>query len=126
MSSKRPKRLKSSLVWGSPVTNPMHPVPTGQLARRAPDQSTEKKHPWWEHPVKFAGHVFFGTLIFIIIAGGAVLLNRFVLYLEEMKPSPPIYMTYFLKAVEFIVFTLDIVVFIYYIIRRAWEFAKEI
>lgn len=77
----------------------------------------------------FAGHVLTGSLIFIIIAIPAVLLHLLVYALEKLVRTSAVPTDLFLltglKLVEYVIFTIDALTFIAYLIISAYRFIQE-
>jgi hypothetical protein len=72
----------------------------------------------------FAVHVFVGTLLFIIIGIGPVFLHLFVTWVEGQQTF--FLVTYVLKTLEQFVFGLDVVCYVWFLIRIVWRFMIEI
>ncbi len=74
---------------------------------------------WWEPLWEFCAHVVVGTGIFLIVAFPAVLLDLLVSWLAEKALSQ--YVLIGLLIVEYVLFAVDIVLFLIFMVRTAWR-----
>lgn len=79
---------------------------------------------WWEPIWTFAVHAVVGLLIFAVVAAGAILLNVAVNYLEQKKIALPL--IYGLVFAEYLLFGVDLILFVIFVIRAAKRAAKEL
>jgi hypothetical protein len=73
----------------------------------------------WE----FAVHVTVGTLIFAVIAGGALLLDRVNHWLQYLGVDSPV--GYGLKVAEYAVFATDLLLFLVFLGKTVARAARE-
>ncbi len=73
---------------------------------------------------EFTAHVLIATVLFCIVSLAAVGLNFFVHWLEIL--GLPQYITVAGPFLEYFVFTVDVAVFISYVLREAWRMIKRI
>jgi len=73
---------------------------------------------------RFAIHAVVGVAIFAIVAGAAVLLNKFNEYvLEQHVPS---YISFTLPLIEFLTFAVDTILFVVFILKEAYVLLRKI
>jgi len=84
----------------------------------------ENDGKWW-HPLwKFAVHGGLGTAIFVVIAIPAVSLSLLVKWLQARNIDP--YLIYGLKAAEYLVFAVDLILFAWFVVVTAVRAGKEL
>ena len=74
---------------------------------------------WWKPLHEFAVHATVGTLIFVIIAIPALLLNVCINWLSSRNFSPIV--IYGLELAEYTLFGVDLLLFIIFLARAAWR-----
>jgi hypothetical protein len=74
---------------------------------------------WWNAPWKLFVKTLIGVFIFSVIAGAAVSLNFIIQYLEERNCD--LLITWGLKAVEYALFIIDLVLFGRFLWRTAYQ-----
>lgn len=79
---------------------------------------------WWEPIAHFAGHIFVGTVIFLIMGSVSVGLSLLVHSMSEIKNIPP-FTIHVLTGVEYIILVVDSVLYLAYIGTAAWGSMKE-
>lgn len=72
----------------------------------------------------FLTHMVFGTVLFTAIAGIALGLHLFVAWLASF--GLPVYLITVLQAIEYLVFAIDIILYVWFVFREAWKLVKEI
>jgi len=72
----------------------------------------------------FGVHVVVGTILFTVIGVAAVTLHLFVSWIETL--NPPILILYVLQPLEYFVFALDVLCYVWFLIRIVWRFLLEI
>jgi hypothetical protein len=72
----------------------------------------------------FGVHVVVGTILFTLIGVAAVILHLFVAWIETFQT--PLIIPYVLKTVEYIVFALDVLSYLWFLIRIVWRFMLEV
>lgn len=79
---------------------------------------------WWEPIWAFAVHSIVGTTVFVLIAVPAILLNVAIKWLGERNVSP--YLLGGLACAEYLLFTVDLLLFVIFIIRTARRAVREL
>lgn len=79
---------------------------------------------WQKIIIKFAIHVLTGSIIFIIIAIPAILLDYAINALEILSIDSVIILG--LIIMKYAVFFMDVILFLIFIIRKSLETIKEI
>lgn len=74
---------------------------------------------WWTPVWEFAVHAVVGTLLFTLVALPAIGLNFFVSWLEKAGASG--FIEWGLVACEYLLFVVDILLFVVFIMRQAWK-----
>ena len=69
-------------------------------------------------------HILTGTGVFVGIGFAFVLLHWFVQWVETQ--GIPIQAIYVLRFVEYLVFSLDVLSYLWFLGRVTWKFAREI
>lgn len=72
----------------------------------------------------FAVHVVVGTFLFGFIGAGAVVLHLFVTWVDTLQM--PFLISYVLATLEYFVFSLDVLCYVWFLIRIGWQFLKEV
>jgi hypothetical protein len=72
----------------------------------------------------FALHIFIGTLLFILIGGAAVALHLFVGAVQQIPGLD--WAVGVLKLIEYLVFGLDVLSYVWYLFRVSWAFIMDI
>ena len=73
----------------------------------------------------FSGHIFFGTLAFIILALPAVILSMSANYLRSSAPGAE-FIVFMLVGLHYLLFVLDVAVFVAYISVQVYAAAIEL
>jgi hypothetical protein len=91
-----------------------------------PSQSGEPKLPFWHAPLEFLIHAFVGTLIFLIIAVFAILLERIAHKVNKdiVDIDQLIYIG--LKAAEYALFLVDLLLYCVFLYRTASRTLKRL
>lgn len=84
----------------------------------------------WRRPLLFALHVVYGTLTFGTIAVAAIGLAYLTawadgLYLDDQKVASGL-LIMGLRAGEYALFLLDILLFFIFLSREAWRFVRDL
>jgi hypothetical protein len=79
---------------------------------------------------KFTGHIFGGTVLFFLVAGTALLLHYFVLWVAAL--GMPVFIVETLRGLEYLLFAADVIVFGNWIIvsmlvtlRHIWNIWRD-
>jgi hypothetical protein len=72
----------------------------------------------------FGVHVIVGTILFTVIGSAAVTLHLFVTWVETLHT--PFLIPYILEPLEYFVFALDVLCYVWFLIRIVWQFMLEI
>jgi hypothetical protein len=80
--------------------------------------------PFWHAPWKFAVHAIVGTLIFAVIALPAIAINAIVNRLEDFHTD--VVIIFGLKASEYALFGVDLVIFGVFLWRAARRTIKDL
>jgi len=83
----------------------------------------DTKH-WWKPPLIFLIEVLVGSAIFIAVALPAVGLNYLVHWLTQKSLDPVLILG--LTALEYTIFTVDVCLCIFFIIKSAIKAGKEL
>lgn len=75
-------------------------------------------------PLEFVVHLLTGTLVFIVIALVAVVLNLLVIRLANLGVSPVI--VWGLRFVEYFLFLVDVILFVVFVVRTALRTVRKI
>lgn len=87
-------------------------------------KSLEPSIPFWQAPTQFAVHALVGTCIFAIIAGAAVVLELAVRKLEMYGIGRVVILG--LKAAEYALFGVDLILFACFLWRTANRTIKQL
>ena len=85
-------------------------------------EASEEK--WWRPLLEFCIHVFVGTIIFLLIAAPAVGLDVLVSWLSGEEIG--IWIIRGLKFAEYILFSVDLILLLVFVVRTAWLSGKKI
>lgn len=88
------------------------------------DYGLEGEKKWWYPLYEFGIHTIVGTGIFIFIASAAVGLDFLVTYLKRIEINGMIVMG--LTLVEYTLFSVDLALFILFIVRAAINAGKSL
>jgi hypothetical protein len=94
------------------------------MSEGAQNISTTAAPPFWRAPLEFAVHALVGTVIFAIVAGPAIFLEVALDQLEAHHVG--ILITTVLRLLEYLIFTLDVVLFSVFLLRTAWQTLKNL
>ena len=72
----------------------------------------------------FGVHVIVGTFLFAVIGSAAVCLHFFVTWVDTL--NPPFLIPYVLQPLEYFVFALDVLCYVWFLFRIVWRFMVEI
>lgn len=82
-----------------------------------PKKEPEEHSPWWKAPWEFLVETLVGSFIFIVIGAGAVGLNYLVHFLEAKEIDE--FILFGLTAAEYLLFSVDLILFGRFIWRTA-------
>lgn len=85
--------------------------------------SFEYERPWWKPLADFAGHVFGGSALFLVIAVPAVALSLGVKYLSQIGIAP-----FTLKVLELLddsIVVVDATLYMAYLVTTAFKALRE-
>jgi len=74
---------------------------------------------------RFAGHVFSGAVMALMIAIPAVLLHLLLLFYTLSSAVSDAYLVYAFMILEWVIFAIDAVVFIAYLVVSAYRLIRE-
>ncbi|WP_156446863.1 hypothetical protein [Bradyrhizobium yuanmingense] len=72
----------------------------------------------------FGVHIVVGTVLFTFIGTAAVILHLFVQWIETLQT--PLIIPYVLKTLEYVVFALDVLAYLWFLFRIVWQFMLEV
>ncbi|KGM38697.1 hypothetical protein JY96_21210 [Aquabacterium sp. NJ1] len=79
--------------------------------------------PWWSPIVHFVTHAVVGTVIFVVVAIPAWLIDALVEWLKEHHGQP--YTIHVLEILAEGIVTLDAILVFAYFVLTAWKAVKE-
>jgi hypothetical protein len=79
----------------------------------------ELRSTWWSPIWEFFIHVVVGTLLFALIGTPAIGLNYLVSWLEKLGVDK--FILWGLMGCEYLLFSVDLVLFAVFIVRQAWR-----
>ncbi|WP_425668751.1 hypothetical protein ACPSL3_09990 [Vibrio owensii] len=81
------------------------------------------KEKWWFPLYEFGMHILIGTVVFVLIAVPAILLN---IWITSLKGTVDELIILVLTGVEYVLFFVDVLLFAIYIIRTTIKAGKEL
>jgi len=75
---------------------------------------------------RFAGHVFSGAVMVLVIAIPAVLLHLLLLFYRVSAGGSDPYLIYGFTILEWVIFAVDAVVFVAYLLVSAYRLIREL
>lgn len=72
----------------------------------------------------FVIHIFVGTVLFMAIGAAVVALHWFVTWMAAQGVSS--YLITVLQGLEYAVFALDTLAYVWFLVRVSWKFLREI
>jgi len=72
----------------------------------------------------FVIHILVGTILFIVIGAAVVALHWFVTWMAAQGVSD--YLITVLQGLEYAVFALDALAYVWFLVRVSWKFLREI
>jgi len=83
------------------------------------EQPNEQFSPW-----QLLIHFFSGTVVFVVVAFFAVGLSILVEYFKLRGVNP--FIIYGLQVAEYLLFVVDLLLFVVFILRTAWRTLKKL
>ncbi|TVL30531.1 hypothetical protein [Shewanella xiamenensis] len=84
------------------------------------EESNEK---WWFPLYEFGTHIFIGVIIFVFIALPAIGLN---IWIKSLEGTIDPVITYCLVGVEYLLFFVDIALFVIHVLRTSLKAGKAL